>query len=322
MIRRGGVATHPSILQYLSDHACGEMPLWFFTRVCGEEANAEAMRASRHYLPLANEQREDGGYGRFHSMDSLDKTSRQFRTTEQAVQRMRDLMLPSEDPVVLRVQSSLLGYADGSLAYSDRIERHPDFDIALGSMAAANAAALGSTDARVEQRKAVCAQYVAAAAEAIASGGDYESAWRASALERHDLALKPETIHVLWLLWQNPYLEEEAEHQFLRYLWDRSIYYTPGIPAREKRFADSAQFARWLFVLEQFSGARTFPRLMREHHTNEFLEQEALRLIGGLAEPYPNGELLGRYQEGKRTKPGLIWDTVLRIARLLQAAER
>jgi hypothetical protein len=322
MIWRGGVATHPSILQYLFDHASGEMPRWLSARVCGKTADAEMMRASCHYLPLASEQREDGGYGRFHSMNSQDKTPRQFRTTEQAVQRMRDLMLPPDDPVVLRVQSALLGYADGSLAYSDRIERHPDFDIALGSMALANAAALGSVDERVERRKAVCAQYVSSAAEAIASGNNYEAAWRASLLERHDLALRPETIHVLWLLWRNSYLEEEAEYGFLRYLWGKSVYYTPGIPARETHLADSAQFARWLFALEQFSGARTFPRLMQEYCTAEFLEREALKLIGGLAEPYPNGGLLGRYQEGRRTKSGLIWDTVLRIARLLRAAER
>ena len=298
------------------------MPLWLSARVCGETTDAAIMRASRHYLPLANEQREDGGYGRFHSMDSLDKSPRLFRTTEQAVLRMRDLMLPPDDPVVLRAERALLGYLSGTLAYSDRIEHHPDFDIALCSMAAASASILGSADKRVERRKAVCAQYVSSAAEAVASGSDYETVWRASALARHDLALRPETIHVLWLLWENPYLEEETEYRFLRYLWGRSVYYTPGIPAREKRFADSAQFARWLFVLEQFSGARTFPRLMQEHQTAEFLEREALRLIGGLAEPYPIGELLGRYQEGKRTKPGLIWDTVLRIARLLRAAER
>ena len=149
-----------------------------------------------------------------------------------------------------------------------------------------------------------------------------EAAWRASLLERHDLALRPETIHVLWLLWKNPYLEEKAEYQFLSYLWDRCIYYTPGIPARETHLPDSTQFARWLFVLEQFSGARTFPRLMQEYHTAVFLEREALKLIGGLAAPYPNGELLGRYQEGRRAKSGLVWDTVLRIARLLRAAER
>lgn len=313
---------HPAIIQFLSGQASGAMPLWLSARVLGGGADAEAMRASRHYLPLVNEQREDGGYGRFHSMDSRDKSPRQFRTTEQAVQRMRDLMLPPDDPVVLWAERALLGYLDGTLAYSDRIEHHPDFDIALCSMAAANASALGSMDERVERRKAVCAQYISSAAEAIDSGNDYAAIWRASALERHDLALRPETIHVLWLLWENPYLEEETEYRFLRYLWGRSVYYTPGSPALETRLADSAQFARWLFVLEQFSGARTFPRLMQDHQTAEFLEREALKLIGGLAEPYPNGELLGRFQESRRTKPGLVWDTVLRIARLLRAAER
>lgn len=313
---------HPAVVPYLSGQASGAIPLWLSMRVCGETADAAMMRASRHYLPLASEQREDGGYGRFHSMDSQDKTPRQFRTTEQAVQRMRDLMLPPDDPVILRAEWALLSYTDGTLAYSDRIEHHPDFDIALSSMAAANASALGSVDERVERRKAVCAQYVSSAAEVIASGKDYITAWRASLMERHDLALLPETIHVLWLLWKNPYLEEETEYRFLRYLWGKSVYYTPGIPALETHLADSAQFARWLFVLEQFSGARTFPRLMKEYHTVELLECEALKLIGGFAEPYPNGELLGRYQEGKRTKPGLVWDTVLRIARLLWAAER
>lgn len=318
----GGMAVHPAIIPYLSGQASGAMPLWLSARVCGETADAVAMRASRYYLPLANEQREDGGYGRFHSMDSRDKSPRLFRTTELAVQRMRDLMLLPDDPVVLRVERALLGYLDDTLAYSDRIEHHPDFDIALCSMAAANASALGTADERVERRKAICAQYVSSAAEMIDSGNDYAAVWRASALERHDLALRPETIHVLWLLWSNSYLEEETEYRFLRYLWGRSVYYTPGIPAREKRFADSAQFARWLFVLEQFSGARTFPRLMQDHQTAEFLEREALKLIGGLAEPYPNGELLGRFQESRRTKPGLVWDTVLRIARLLRAAEQ
>lgn len=314
-------AMRERIAEYVRENARGVTPQYIAARVLGESASPGG---STHYEALRAEQRPDGGYGRFHTMDTKDKSKRLFPTTEAAVYRMRDLMLPADDPVVARAGGALLGYADGSLAYSDTIERHFGFKTAISSMAAANAAALGIRDPRVEERKRLCARAAGEAAVEIEERGAIDlAAWQARSRARGDFMLLPETVHMLWLLTDNAYADEWAAHVFLSYLWslEKGVYYIPGIPAARFQSVTSNRFSRWLFVLEQFAGTSAFPALMG-CGAYEFLEGEALGLISGEFVPRASADLPGRYWEGRRDGSALAWELAARAARLLLCAER
>ncbi|NLI53584.1 MAG: hypothetical protein GX417_04590 [Clostridiales bacterium] len=311
------------IFEYLTANETPGAPRYLLARLLRGGSSDAFPVSSGHYRPLLAEQRADGGYGRFHSMDSQDKTKRVFPTTEQAVRRMRDLDLPKSDPVRTRAARALLGYAQGTLAYSDRVEKHPDFGITLASMAAANLALLGEDCAALDAAKRACAALVEAAAEEIESGGAaYAERWQRTVYETHVLTLRPETTHVLWLLDDNRFLDAGAEACFLAHLWNKSVYYTRGIPAGAHLPADSRYFSDWLSVLELFMGTRGFARRMEADGTDSFLEGEAMRLAAGAAVPRAGEGPVGRYREGRRTADGLVWDTVFRIARILAAAGR
>jgi len=316
------MAAHTEIWLFLKENASDAVQRWILACLAGEPGDIDALRRTRAYAPLADEQCADGGYGRFHSMDSRDASKHVFRTTEAAVGRMRDLLLPPDDPVVRRLTNALLRHADGTLAFSDRIEKNPDFGVAIASMAAANAALLGAKDGRVERRKAACARCVEEAAARIRRGEAYETAWITDSAARRELALKPETTHTLWLIWDNPALSIEAERTFLTLLWERSVYYTFGISACDAQRAEEKAFPRWLFTLEQFMGARLFGERMRLSGVYTALEAETLKIVRRFAAPAPDGGPIGRYREGRRTADGLAWDAAARAARLLLAAER
>ncbi len=308
------------ISDYIRDGARGATPCYIAARVLGDAASPDG---SPHYEALRREQRPDGGYGRFHTMDTKDETKRLFLTTESAVYRMRDLMLPPDDPVVSRAGRALLGYVDGSLAYTDTIEHHFGFQIAISSMAAANAAALGIGDARVEERKRLCARAVGEVRAEIEETGKIDlAAWQARNRARCDFMLWPETVHMLWLLSGNAHVDAGTAEGFLRYLWnlEKGVYYASSAPVSRFMPVSSGKFVPWLFILEQFAGTEAFPALMGAG-AYEFLEAEVLGLIFGTVLPRASADLLGRYWDGRRDARARAWELAARAARLLLRAE-
>lgn len=128
---------------------------------------AERLRRGTWYSLLEGEQRQDGGWGRFHSQDSRSK--QRVRTGEDAVARMQRLGLKRGDPMA----DGACLYAEGLLAdltlWPDPWEKNHRFRIAVPLFIAGRLAPFGSeAEAFVRER----AKW-RALLEAALSGGEY-----------------------------------------------------------------------------------------------------------------------------------------------------
>lgn len=74
---------------------------------------------------LRSEQRADGGWGRFHSMDSALR--RHFPTTEMAVDRALALGLDADSPLLQSAAEHMSSILRGESTWSDRVELDPAF---------------------------------------------------------------------------------------------------------------------------------------------------------------------------------------------------
>lgn len=80
------------------------------------------MLKSRWVSELKREQQKDGGWGRFHSMDS--RTRRKIKTTEIGIERGLALGLDATDPIFRDAVSYLSRLLEGSIDFPDRPERN------------------------------------------------------------------------------------------------------------------------------------------------------------------------------------------------------
>ena len=317
------------ILDFLKENASDTIPAYLYVRITKDQTEDsfrymqtyKRAKDSKWYKELRDEQREDGSFGRFHSMDSKDKPRRAFRTTEAAVYRMRDLMLPPYDTVVNRTAEILHQYISGQVIWSDRIEKQFGFELMLKSMAAANLSLLGVRDSLCEIWKKRCAGYIESSIRK--DGSIDQKKWQERMRKNFDFMLDPYTIHIIWLLYGNEEISADTEKRFLTHLWNREegIDYAGDFAPSHFMKADSEQFFKWLYLLEQFSYTRSFPELMAEG-AYQFLEQEAIRIIEQDIRLPALPVKTGRYHENWRNNKKRIWDATAQIARLLLLAER
>ena len=77
------------IIDYLASVIADPFPRYIFKkeilRETPTEADIEAIHASKWYRQLADEQWDDGSWGRFHSMDSRIAAKQKFVSTEAAL---------------------------------------------------------------------------------------------------------------------------------------------------------------------------------------------------------------------------------------------
>lgn len=90
------------------------------------DADIEAIHSSKWYKQLADEQWDDGSWGRFHSQDSKATKKQKFVTTENALGRARQLSLTKGDPVIEKCIKKMERYVSGEETWMDNIEMHKD----------------------------------------------------------------------------------------------------------------------------------------------------------------------------------------------------
>ena len=100
----------------------------------------QRMLRSRWVLQLKSEQQPDGGWGRFHSIDT--KSSQKVPTTEAAVERGLALGLSAADPVFRGTALYLLRLLEGSTHFPDPAERNDRWTTGTQLFAAAALARL------------------------------------------------------------------------------------------------------------------------------------------------------------------------------------
>jgi len=88
-------------------------------------AAVRALDEHPHVRALAEEQRADGSWGRFHTKDYSAK--QKIGTTQMGVWRAVELGLSHDHPVFCRVRPYLEGILDGSIPFPDRAEKHENW---------------------------------------------------------------------------------------------------------------------------------------------------------------------------------------------------
>jgi hypothetical protein len=113
------------------------------------DAAVEALDESPHVKILAQEQRTDGSWGRFHSKDYSAK--QKIGRTEQGVQRAIELGLPRSHPVLRKVQPYLEAVLDGRVRIPDRAEKHENWPTGVAMFAGAMLAAFAPEARALDQ---------------------------------------------------------------------------------------------------------------------------------------------------------------------------
>lgn len=114
---------------------------------------------------LRSEQCTDGGWGRFHSMDSALK--RHFPTTEMAVDRALALGLDAGSPLLQRAIEHMASILRGESSWSDRVELDPAFPQGARVI---TAGVLSTVDPMRPEIDSVWGDWVDIATAAFASG--------------------------------------------------------------------------------------------------------------------------------------------------------
>lgn len=313
-----------AIKQYLDENIIDSLPRYIYLREIEKRKESdsicrrtfEQVKESKWYRQLEDGMLEDGSYGRFHTMDTKDKTKRVFKTTEEAIRRMKDMGLPTYDKLIEKVCNIMSKYISGEENWSDTLENHYGFEIALNSMVGANMALLCNSSEVAQRYKKLCAFYL----EKSYHDSDLFmiDVWNEKNHDNYDFLLKPWTIHILWLLYNNPYVSELTLHKFMTYLWNREegIYYLYNYPIAKCVDVEDRHFLKWIYALEHVSGVSIFANLASDE-VHEHLIKQVLKIIHKEAEVPKSGPVFGHYHESWRKDDLCCCDMVLRIARII-----
>jgi hypothetical protein len=96
---------------------------------------------------LAHEQRSDGTWSRFHSMDSTVKAI--FPTSETAIRRALALGLEKDDPILRRAVEFMHKVLEGKAAWSDRVEKSEGWPIGVEAVTTGTLAQVDPTHSSV-----------------------------------------------------------------------------------------------------------------------------------------------------------------------------
>lgn len=303
-------------IDFLHENISDPVAKYIFTKeILKKSPDYEAMKNSKQYRELANEQREDGSWGRFHSMDSKATEKQKFRTTEAALKRARELSLTKDDPMISRCIKLMERYVREEETWTDNVEQHHDSGKShLRSrvfISAANINLFDSENPVVKPMRDIVVKTI----ETAFSKSSFENAWVEENLCYRGPCFSGWNAYPLMIL-QNSEMDENLQRKYLDYIWNRNsgIYYLSGCAVYEKFCIEDKSFDAWLNTLEHFSGFSLFPEFMK-HDILFHLLCETHRIINiEIAIPKSYNT---RYAESWRNKNNRKTDIVLRIARLI-----
>ncbi len=315
--------TTEALTDYLSDRVIDPIPRFILIKEilklpCKSDTyknTCEELKESKWYLQLKKEQWPDGSWGRFHTRDTKSEIKQIFPTTEAALQRIRELSLDLQDPVLVSCIHRMECYLDGSDQWTDKIEHHSGFVIALNTIVASNLSLFLPDHPLINEKRRICSENMT---KAFHNGVLVEELWSAENKRSNEILLEAYMVHTARLLQNNPYLDEDIQRKYLRYLWNRKegIYYISNSAPAVSFSLESRKFNEWLSNLEALSGFSLFPELMAQG-AREQLMKEADRLMCQEIKLPPTHPVYGHYSESWRNKENRRYDLLLRILRLL-----
>lgn len=281
-----------------------------------------AIHTSKWYSQLADEQWENGSWGRFHSMDTRLMNKRKFVSTEAALRRAFDLGLTKADKLIEKCAALMERYLRGEEMWLDYTEKHHDngksFLIAFPFLIAANLSRFDPENALLKSKRDV---FVKTLEKSFVSGSFEKDVWEQGNREYIGPCLGAWTVYPFWLLQGSDCLDEALQRRYLNYIWNRNegIHYISKSAPAEKFWLEDKGFTVWLSALESLSGFSLFPEFMRDD-VFPHLSGEMYRLMnGGVRLPVAR-PISGHYAESWREKNARKNDMLLRILRVLVKA--
>ena len=302
-----------------------------------------AVKQTKWYRDLSDDQWEDGSWGMFHGGDVQAQKRQKFPCTEAALRRAREMSLTKDDPIIAKCIKIMESQIRGETEWPDRIETHKDKG--KGNLiwrTAGTAANLNVIDSDNPLITPFRDNVIEILKESFASGNYNEEVFdRAIQDYRVCVIFKPGNAFSLMLLSNSNCMDDSLQRQYLDYVWNKKsgVMYLTNYPITAARNKDDdcrqveeykaniedSNFCTWLSLLELFSGFALFPELMRENVLTHLLNEATRLIYCNVSLPNPPGghvnacnhTVNGRYAESWRNKSKKKTDMVLRIARLL-----
>lgn len=310
------------IIDYLLPTAIDPFPRYIIKREILNEkpsdTDIKAIHSSKWYRQLADEQWEDGSWGRFHTMASKDIKGKKFVSTEVALRRARTLGLTKDDPMIGKCIQIMERYVRGEETWTDYIEKHKDNGkghmFCRPFLTAANINIFDPENTTIKPLRDVVAETLKTA---FATGCFDENFWEQKVREYHVPSIAhPGNLYSSLLVQRTNCMDDTLQRHYLDYVWNKAggIYYISSMPPADKRRIEDKRFFEWLSNLELLSGFSLFPEFM-EKEAFQHLIHEVDRLIHDDA-ALPGSYNL-RYAESWRDKSARKNDVILRILRVL-----
>lgn len=317
--------TVQQIIDYLSEHISDSVPKYILIKEiykkdpsCADYINAyNDMIQSKWYCELANEQWDDGSWGRFHSLDFKNSIKQNFGTTEAALGRSYELSLSKYDTMIANCIKLMERYVRGEETWTDIIEKHKDNGKGhLFSRPFMTAAYINIFDPENPVIKPLRDVVVETLEAAFATGCFDETFWEQKVREYYVPSIvAPGSFYGSMLLQNAICMSDTLQRQYLDFFWNakNGIYYVSSVSPAEKQPLEDKRFSQWLRTLELLSGFSLFPDFMKDD-TLQHLLNEADRLINKDVVLRNDGV---RYSDSWRDKYKRKTDIILRITRIL-----
>lgn len=307
------------IIDFLNKNMPDPVPRYILTKEIMHSSPNEdqynMLRKSRWYQQLADEQWENGSWGRFHTQDTKSLLKQKFTTTESALRRARELALDQNDAIIDKALPLMERYILGQEDWLDVNEHHYGFQISFRTIVAANLSLFVPKHPLVQTKKEICACNLS---RALIHGSLNEDIWEQENRKSKEILLKPYMVYIIWLLQDNEFLDEAKQRAFLEFIWNRreGIYYRTNSPSSEIEYLESKNFLTWLSGLEDLSNFSLFSEFMSMGTTNHLLNEIHRLMYHDVILPN-TVPIFGHYAETWSIKNLRKYDMILRILRIL-----
>jgi len=309
------------IINYLATAVTDPFPHYIFKKEIKREtptvADIEAIHASKWYKQLADEQWDDGSWGRFHSQDSKTAKKQKFVTTENALGRAHQLSLTKDDPIIVKCIKKMERYISGEETWTDNIEMHNDKGKGhLFCRPYMTAAVINTFDSDNHFVKPLRDNALESISRAFATGFFDEKVWEQDVREYRVPSITGMGMYGIMLFQNSDCMDDTLQKQYINYIWygKNGIFYVSNMPPADKRYLEDKRFFEWLSTLELISGFTLFPDFMKNDVLPHLLK-ETWRLIND--DVFIPDSYNVRYAESWRDKNNRKSDLILRILRVL-----
>lgn len=307
------------IIDYLKENMFDPVPQYILHKEVMQKSfgASEIVRLteSKWYRQLADEQWDNGSWGRFHTQDTKSQLKQRFTTTESALRRARELSLEENDDMVSKTIRLMERYIQGQEKWLDVEEHHYGFHEAFKTLVTANLSLFIPRHPLVQKKKKTVAEHLS---RSLINGSVNEELWEKANRQSNEIFLKPYMVYPVWLLQHNDYLDQAMERAFLKYIWNRKegIYYRTDGPASDIIYLESKSFLTWLSGLESLSEFTVFPEFMNMGASSHLLNEVHRLMYDDVSLPKAS-PIFGHYSETWLNKNARRNDLILRILRLL-----